>query len=69
MSEGFKRSTFMSKLDELLDEYAAHKTENKGDVYINVTNQPANDELNCRFKDTCYALKNKMGICPCEFSK
>ena len=27
------------------------------------------DEINCRFKDSCYVAKNKMGTCPCEFSE
>jgi hypothetical protein len=72
MPEGFRADpkTLMSKLDELLNEYAEKRKlmENEGDIYsmeeINITGQ-----FKCEFKDTCYAFKFNSGTCPCELVK
>ena len=50
----------MSKLDQLLEEYA-EKHSLKDDF-----EGPEGDEIDCRFKDSCYALRSNMGTCPCE---
>jgi hypothetical protein len=67
MSEG-TRSSSVNKLDELLHEYAEKRKNlnTEGDIYSEEKSEPENGQLNCRFKDNCYALKYNSGKCPCE---
>jgi hypothetical protein len=76
MPEGFRADpkTLMSKLDELLNEYAEKRKlmENEGDIYSMEKNGSEIDitgQFKCEFKDTCYALKFNSGTCPCELVK
>ncbi len=36
---------------------------------MNIAPASAVDELECGFKDTCYAFKSKTGECPCELHR
>ena len=43
--------------------------EHQIDIYSDAKIEPENDELNCRFKDTCYGLKSKQRKYPCELNE
>jgi hypothetical protein len=74
MSGSFKGPTFLTKLDELQEEYAKKQKEldNVGDLYSkekSYSESSENEEFNCRFSDSCYTLKSKMGTCPCGLNE
>ena len=71
MPEGFKGSTFMSKLDEVLEEYTQRNklSADKGDIYSKEGSSGENAEITCRFKENCYAFNANMGTCPCGLEK
>jgi hypothetical protein len=70
MSEGIKRQDFMSKLDEALEEYSKKfKVDSPIDIYSEPSRELEHEALRCKFKDSCYALKNGTGTCPCELSE
>ena len=53
----------MSKLDQLLEEHAEKRRLNDD------LEGPVGEEIDCRFKDSCYALNSNMGTCPYELRK
>jgi len=69
MPEGNKGYSYINKLYENLDEYSKNRLEHQLDIYSDVRIEPERATINCRFKDTCYALKSKQGNCPCELNE
>jgi hypothetical protein len=71
MPEGNKVPTIVSKLDELLDEYAEKRrsSELQGDIYVEFRDERQGSEINCRFKDSCFAYKSNTGNCPCGLNE
>jgi hypothetical protein len=71
MSGGFKGPTFITKLDKLQEEYAKKQKglDNLGDLYSKPKSYSEHEEFDCRFRDSCYALKSKMGTCPCGLNE
>jgi hypothetical protein len=61
---------FVKDLDKILDEYA-EKCRLDDEVLHSLNNQdkPESVDFNCKFKDTCYVFKFKMGSCPCELNE
>ncbi len=59
--------TDVIKLLEILAE-KINQLENKGNNFSGNKILPGfkADNLNCRFKDSCYTAKYSMGSCPCE---
>lgn len=67
MTEGNKIPTFLSKLNVDLDEYSKKNSlEHQVDIYSTARLEPESADLNCRFKNSCLALKYRQGSCPCE---
>jgi hypothetical protein len=71
MSGDFKGLKFVAKLDKLQEEYAKKQKEfaEIGDLYAKEKNYPRNEAFDCRFRESCYALKSKMGTCPCGLNE
>jgi hypothetical protein len=67
MPERTKGNLFVSKFDELQEEYALRRRldDNSGDLFMGEPRDHRIGSLNCRFKDNCYALKSNTGSCPC----
>jgi len=70
MPEGNRSNSFVSKLDESLDEQSKRdKLENQVDIYSSGRIEPEGATFDCRFKNNCYALKFNQGSCPCELNE
>jgi hypothetical protein len=67
MTDGNKMPTFLSKLNENLDEYSKKNLlDHQVDIYSTARLEPESAVFDCRFKDSCHALRYKQGGCPCE---
>jgi hypothetical protein len=69
MPDQLRDPTLVNRLEQVLNEYETkRKQEIACDIYSEGEKESEN-ELNCRFKDTCYTLRTNMGTCPCGLNE
>jgi hypothetical protein len=67
MSERSRRDSTIAGISDNLRKEYAEKCRLDDEVYSFLRDKGASEreELDCRFKDNCYAFRSKMGTCPC----